>query len=193
MNHIKKLYNWMGQKTYSKNATAWLSALFFVEAIFFLPVDPILMLFCINRPNKSLFYAAIATVSSVAGGVAGYLIGYFLWSSLGLKLVTWIISESVFWGAVKKYELYQNLTVLIAGFTPLPYKAITLSAGFCRLPLIPFISYSLISRGARFFLVAGLLRFYGERIKGFIDQYFNLLVVSFVMIVIASCYLFNFL
>ena len=75
---------------------------------------------------------------------------------------------------------------VIAGFTPLPYKAITLSAGFCGLPLIPFVLCSLLSRGARFFLVAGLLRLWGGQVKYFIDRYFNQLVVLFVALIVIS-------
>jgi len=181
---LKKIYNWMGKKTYSRYADQWLAALFFIEAVFFIPVDPLLMLFCIENRKKSLYYASIATVSSVMGGIFGYFIGAFLWGSVGVKLVSWFISEAAFGRAVQTYKFYQNWAVLIAGFTPLPYKAITLSAGFCQLPIIPFIVCSLISRGARFFLVAGLLRIWGGQVKYFIDRYFNQLVVLFVALVI---------
>ena len=131
MNFIRKTYNWMGNKVYSKHANTWLATLFFIEAVFFIPVDPILILFCVNNRKKSLKYASIATISSVAGGIFGFLIGKLMWNSIGIKLVNLVISEATFNSAIMKYQLYQNWAVLIAGFTPLPYKAITLSAGFC--------------------------------------------------------------
>ena len=189
MKIIRKIYDWMGSKVDSKYAIYWLSILFFTEAIFFFPVDPLLILFCVQNSKRSFYYAAIATVSSILGGVAGYTIGSLMWQSVGIKMVSWIISEATFNNAVLKYKLYQNWAVLIAGFTPLPYKAITLSAGFCNLPLIPFVVFSLISRGTRFFLVAGTIYIWGAQIKDFIDRYFNQLVVLFTVILVFSFWL----
>lgn len=189
MKIIRKIYDWMGAKVESAYATTWLSFLFFIEAFFFIPVDPLLIIFCVQKSKKSLYYAAVATLSSVAGGFVGYIIGSVMWNSIGLKLVSWIISEQTFHNAVLKYKLYQNWAVLIAGFTPLPYKAITLSAGFCKLPIIPFLVFSLISRGARFFLVAGIIRIWGAQIKYFIDRYFNQLVILFTVLLVLSIWL----
>ncbi len=176
----------MGSKTSSRYANHWLAGLFFVEAFFFIPVDPLLILFCIENRKKSFYFASIATISSVFGGLFGYFIGAALWESIGIKLVNWIISENTFFKAVGTYKLYQNWAVLIAGFTPLPYKAITLSAGFCKLPILPFLTCSLISRGARFFLVAGLLRIWGAQVKSFIDRYFNHLVLLFAVLIVVG-------
>ncbi len=178
----------MGEKTLSPRANLWLASMFFIEAFFFVPVDPLLILFCIQNKNKSLYYATIATISSVLGGAFGYFIGAILWSSVGAKLVSLFVSQNSFDQAVKIYKLYQNWAVLIAGFTPIPYKAITLSAGFCNLPIIPFIVFSIIGRGARFFLVAGLLRIWGDKVKYFIDRYFNQLVLLFVFLVVVCFY-----
>lgn len=188
MEVIKKIYDWLAKKTHSPYADYWLAGLFFIEAVFFIPVDPMLILYCIENRKKSLYYATIATLSSVLGGIFGYFIGAFLWNSIGIKLVNWFISEVSFYKAVGKYKLYQNWAVLIAGFTPLPYKAITLSAGFCKLPIMPFVICSLISRGSRFFLVAGLLKIFGGQVKHFIDRYFNQLVLLFVVLIIAGVY-----
>ena len=189
MKFIRKIYDWMASKVHSKYAIWWLSCLFFVEAFFFFPVDPLLILFCIENNRRSFFYAAVATVSSILGGLAGYAIGALMWQSVGMKLVTFVISEATFNSAVLKYKLYQNWAVLIAGFTPLPYKAITISAGFCNLPILPFVVFSLISRGARFFLISGAIYFWGAKIKYFIDRYFNQLVISFTVIFVLSFWL----
>lgn len=189
MKIIKKAYDWMGSKVHSKYSNVWLSALFFIEAVFFVPVDPILILFCVENNKKSLRYAFIATISSVAGGIFGYFIGSFMWQSIGAKLVTWFITPQTFESAVLKYKLYQNWAVLIAGFTPLPYKAITLSAGFCQLPILPFILFSFIARGTRFFLIALTIRIWGPQIKYFIDRYFNQLVIIFTIVLISSFWL----
>ncbi|MFC1894689.1 YqaA family protein [Candidatus Dependentiae bacterium] len=189
MKIIRNIYDWMSSKVDSKYAIFWLSILFFTEAIFFFPVDPLLILFCVQNSKRSFFYATIATFSSLLGGILGYTIGALMWKSVGIKMVTWIISEATFNNAVLKYKLYQSWAVLIAGFTPLPYKVITLSAGFCNLPLIPFIVFSLISRGARFFLIAGIIYTWGSQIKYFIDRYFNQLVLLFTILMILSFWL----
>jgi len=187
VNWIRKIYDWMGSKVQSDYADWWLMGLFFIESsIFFIPVDPLLILFCIENRRKSIYYAAISTVASVLGGVFGYLIGAFVWQSIGAFLVHWIIGEPVFYGFVERYKIYQNVAVLIAGFTPMPYKVVTISAGFCKLPIVPFIMYSFIARGARFFLVAWAIKIWGAKIKEIIDKYFNLLVVIFVLMVVGS-------
>lgn len=184
MQWVRKVYDWMGTKVHSPYAPLWLISLFFIEAFcFIIPVDPLLILFCIERPKKSLTYATISLVASVTGGAFGYFIGSVLWNSVGQTLVALVVSPAAFERMRLKYALYQNWAVLIAGFSPLPYKAVTLSAGFCKLPLVPFIFYSVIARGARFFLIAGAIRIWGAPIKSFIDRYFNQLVVSFVALV----------
>lgn len=189
MEFLRKIYLWMGSKTKSPYADAWLAILFFIEAVFFIPVDPLLILYCIENKKKSFYYAFVATASSVSGGIFGYVLGACLWSTVGGSLVKTVISEASFEKAVATYELYQNWAVLIAGFTPLPYKAITLSAGFCGLPIMPFIICSILSRGARFFLVASLLRIWGTQVKHFIDRYFNQLVLLFVFLLLLCFWL----
>lgn len=189
MKFIRKIYDWMGTKVGSPYADLWLVTLFFIESSFFIiPVDPLLILYCIANSKRSLYYATIATAASVAGGAFGYAIGAFMWQSIGTFLVHWVISEQTFHDVVAKYKIYQNLAVLIGGFTPVPYKAVTISAGFCGLDFIPFIIYSCIGRGARFFLVAGSIRIWGPQIKYFIDRYFDQLVVIFMLIVFLSIY-----
>lgn len=181
---LKRAYDWMGTHVHTPYATPFLAALFFIESIFFIPVDPILMLFCLEDRRKSLYFAFVATIASVTGGIAAYFIGYAVWETFGQWLVALLFSQETFNNALRLYRDYESWAVLIAGFTPVPYKAVTLTAGFCKLPLIPFIVYSLIARGARFFLVASVIRIWGNEIKGFIDRYFNLLVVLFALLVI---------
>ncbi|MBS1988155.1 DedA family protein [Candidatus Dependentiae bacterium] len=188
MKAIRIVYDWMGSKVQQPYAEWWLVAFFFIESsIFIIPVDPLLILFCLQNSNRGLHYAAIATFASVAGGAFGYLIGACMWQTIGAQLVYWLISESTFNALVAKYTLYETWAVLIGGFTPVPYKAITISAGFCKLPFAPFIIFSLIARAARFFMLAGAIYYWGPMIKTFIDKYFNTLVVAFALLVIGSC------
>lgn len=187
MKVIRNIYDWMGSKVGSAYADAWLIALFFIESSFFIiPVDPLLILYCISNTKRSLYYAAIATMASVAGGIFGYFIGSVMWYGIGQVLVKWLISEKTFYDVVAKYKLYQNWAVLLAGFTPIPYKAVTISAGFCNLAFVPFVTCSILARGARFFLIAGAIKMWGPQIKDFINQYFNYLVVAFTLMVILS-------
>ncbi len=188
MRSIRRVYDWFGTRVHSPYAYWWLVGLFFIESsFFFIPVDPLLILFCVEDKRRSIFFATIATLASVFGGIFGYLIGWLLWDSIGITLVRWIISEATFAHVVGKYTLYQAWAVFIAGFTPVPYKAVTISAGFCKLPFIPFVFYSAISRGLRFFLVAGSIRLWGDHIKIFIEKYFNYLVIVFTIVLVLSC------
>ncbi len=187
MNVVRKVYNWAESKVDSPFALWWLAFLFCIESIFFIPIDPILLLYCLGNIKRSFFYATVATVSSVVGGVMAYFIGAWMWQSLGSSLVTWLISEQTFNSMLLKYKLYQNWAILIGGFLPIPYKAITLSAGYCRLDLFSFILFSFIARGARFFLMAGAIKIWGNGIRILIDKYFNQLVILFIILVVLSC------
>ena len=181
----------MGTQVHKSYATPLLAILFFIEAIFFVPVDPLLILFCLENRKKSIFFATVATISSVIGGAVAYYIGFQFWEMFGKKLIGLVTSEKTFEHIKTQYELYESWAVLIAGFTPLPYKAVTLTAGFCKLPFVPFIVYSFIARGARFFLVAITIKIWGAAIKNFIDKYFNLLAIIFILLVILTVWVFK--
>jgi len=187
---LKRMYNWCGQQVHTAYAVPLLALLFFVEAIFFVPVDPLLILYCIEDRMQAFYFATIATISSVMGGLMAYFIGFALWEACGRALVGILFSPETFSNVVHSYEQYESWAVLIAGFTPIPYKAITLSAGFCKLPLVPFIIFSLIGRGARFYLIAFGIRLWGDRVKEYIDRYFNLLVIFFTLLVVGTCWWF---
>lgn len=187
MKVIRKAYDWMGSKVGSPHADLWLVFLFFIESSFFIiPVDPLLILYCIAHARRALYYATLATGASVLGGLFGYAIGAVMWKSVGAVLVKWLISEHTFAHLVSNYKQYEYWVVLLGAFTPIPYKAITISAGFCGISLFPFVFCSIIGRGARFFLVAGAIRLWGPGIKTFIDVYFNQLVIAFSIILVLS-------
>lgn len=182
---IRKLYDQMGTLAHSTYADAILALFFFIEAMFFFPADPLLILFCVERPKKSFYYATIATIFSVIGGIAAYHIGMFIWAAVGQKMVTLFTTPETFEYLCTQYRTYQNYAVLASGLTPVvPYKAITLTAGFCRLPLVPFIICSLIARGARFYLIGAVVYWWGIEVKLFIDAHFNKLVLAFVTLVL---------
>ena len=174
---LKRIYIRLGNYVASPYADYILALLCYIEALFFFPVDPLLMLYCLENRSKSLYYATIATISSVAGGTTGYFIGYTLWESFGQRMVFMFFTPDQFSYAVNLLKSHEALAIFIGGFTPIPYKLFTLCAGFCKLSLTSFILFSLLSRGARFFLIAGIIQIWGDPIKEYIDRYFNFLVV----------------
>lgn len=187
---FRKIYDWFGKISKTKYGLPILCFFFFIESIFFfIPVDPLLIIYCCEHRKKSLYFALVATISSVFGGIVAYFIGAFLWNIVGYKIVLYFSSMESFNKLVNIYTQYESMAVLVAALTPVPYKVVTLSAGFCQLPFIPFVFYSFIGRGIRFFAIALLIRIFGDKIKNFIDQYFNLLVALFTILVLLSLFL----
>ena len=188
--YTKKLYSWLIHLCDHQHFDILLAILFFCEAIFFpIPIDPLLVLACLKNKTRFLYYGMLATVSSVLGGITAYFIGVYLWDTIGIRLISLISTPKNFDLACHKLEIYESWAVLIAGFTPFPYKAITLTTGFCRAPLGPFIIFSLISRGARFMLIAAFAKRYGTKVQQYIDHYGTYLLILFTLIFIISCFL----
>lgn len=153
-----------------------------------------LIVYCIEHRKKAYWYAFLATVGSVLGGITGYIIGYWLWESLGQtiihnRFVNKIIKPDDFSYLCDLYKEHEYLAIFIAGFTPVPYKAATFSAGFCKLGFIPFVICSFFARGARFFLYAIVISIWGEKIKEYLDRYFNLLVLLIILLISVSIWL----
>lgn len=165
----------------------------FVESSFFpLPPDVFLIAMCVAIPLKSFRYAAICSVGSVLGGGFGYGLGYWFMDSVGMPIVEW-------YGITGKYEMVQQYfrdydvwIVGTAGFTPIPYKLFTITAGSVQSNFITFMAVSLVARSARFFLVAGLIWKFGSRITEFIDRYFNILSILFVILLGGGFFLVKF-
>lgn len=194
LSNVRKLYDWMGNQVHSRYADVVLGILFYLEAIFFLPTDPMLIVYCIERRDRAYYYATIATLSSVIGGLTGYFIGYSLWHTVGQQiihnpLVSYVMTPETFTHLCGLYKKYEALAILAAAFTPIPYKAATLTAGFCNLSVAPFIIASLIGRGARFYLYAITISIWGKQIKQYIDRYFNLLVLCAMVLIAGAVWL----
>lgn len=185
MNVLRQTYDWMCKQVHSTYATPVLALLFFIEAtILFIPVDPLLIIYCLEHRNHAWYYATIATTFSVLGGLCGYAIGFTLWQTIGPLFLKYIISPHTFDTAVLKFKYYEAFAVFIAGVSPIPYKAVTIGAGFCHLPIMPFIIWSIIARGARFYLLAFIIARWGNEVKEYIDRYFNILIMLFVLLVL---------
>ena len=187
MNIFRKLYNWTLKKSSHKNAPWFLSIISFAESSFFpIPPDIILIPMVIAKRTKAFIFATICTLSSVFGGILGYLIGYLLFNSIGIFLVNFYHLEDAVGQFKAYYAQYGAWVVIIAGFTPFPFKVITIASGLFQLNLIIFIFCSFISRGARFYLVSTILYFLGEKFEVFIDKYFNYLTILFFILLIGS-------
>ncbi len=163
-------------------------ALFFfsvAESSFFpIPPDVFLMALCIATPKKSFHFAAICSVGSVLGGAIGYGLGFGFMDIIGTHILEW-------YGLTEKYVLVQDLyrkydawAVGAAGFTPLPYKLFTITAGAFKINFMTFMFASLISRSARFFLVSALIYRFGVPVRSFIEKYFNVLTIIFLILLV---------
>ncbi len=170
----------------------------FVESsVFPIPPDAFLIAMVLGARSRAWRFALIASAASVLGGIAGYGVGHWLWwSGPGeLSQVAQFFFDRVPGFTVEKFERVQAQyeswgfwVVFTAGFTPLPYKVITISAGAFDISFAVFVMASLLSRSARFFLVAGLLWRYGEPVRDFIDRRFDLLAVLFVVLLLGGLY-----
>lgn len=149
-----------------RHASRYLSALSFAESSFFpIPPDVMLAPMVLARRDRAWFLAGLTTVASVAGGLFGYLIGKFLFGTVAEPIIEFYDARSAFERARTWFEIYGVWVVFVAGFTPIPYKIFTISAGLIGMSLVPFMLASLVGRGARFFLVAGLILLGGEALE----------------------------
>lgn len=184
---LRRLYTWTLAKAADPRATWWLALFAFVEASFFpVPPHPLLGVMCLAEPRKALRFALIATLASVAGGLLGYAIGHFLYESVGAQLLHWLGLEQSFPKAAC-YLREMGFWIFVAkGATPIPFKLLTITAGFIAMPLGTFLLAALVSRAISFLIVGLLFRLFGAPIKAFIDRYLALVTAGFVVLVVAG-------
>jgi membrane protein YqaA with SNARE-associated domain len=203
MKLLRKLYDWVLHWADTRYGAAALFVLAFAESSFFpIPPDPLLIALVLGSQKKAFKFATICLVGSVTGALFGYVIGHFLWwtPSNEFSPVAHFFFNNVpgftiplFYEIQKLYIKYDFWIIFTAGFTPLPYKVITISSGAFNINILMFIVASIISRGARFFLVAALIWKYGPSIKIFIDKYFNWLAILFTVLLIGGFILIKYL
>ena len=184
----RRLYVWTMDKAAGPFAEYWLALFAFVEASFFpIPPHPVLGLMCLANPKRAIRYAIITTLASVAGGLLGYAIGHFLFASIGEQLLHALhLTQSFPYAACKLRGDAGFLAIIVKGATPIPFKLITITAGFIGMPLGKFVLASVISRSISFLIVGILFRLFGAPIKAWIDKYLGLAVVGFVALVVAG-------
>lgn len=193
---LRRLYDWVLHWAFTPYGAWALFILAFAESSFFpVPPDPLLMALCLGAPAKSLRFAGIATLASVVGGIAGYAIGAGIWGAADTFFFTYVpgVSPESFERVRLLYEQYDFWAVFAAGLSPIPYKVFTISSGVFGINLLIFAVASLLSRGLRFFLVAGLIYRYGKPVSRFIDRYFDLLSFLFVVLLVGGFLVIEFL
>ena len=176
----KKIISWSRMP----NADRYLFALSFSESSFFpIPPDVMLIPMCLANRSKIWYLAGITTISSVLGGVLGYLLGYLVFD----LIEAWLLNSD-YWSSYETARLWFDkwglFAVLLAGFSPIPYKIFTIAAGITGVNIFGFILFSILGRGARFFLIAALIYVGGDAFKHIIEKYINILGWFIVVIVL---------
>ena len=186
MRFLKRLYDWVLHWANTPYGIPALFLLAFAESSFFpIPPDVLLIALSLSIPKKAFKYAAVCTIGSVLGGVLGYILGWQFWELAKGILFKYI--DPAGFEIVRNYFIkYEAWAVSIAGFTPIPYKVFTISAGFLRADFMVFFIASALSRGARFFLVSLLIFHFGPSIRSFIDRYFNILTFVFMALLLGG-------
>lgn len=184
---LRKTYDWMMRKAADEKAPWALGVVSFIESSFF-PIPPDVMLIPMVMANrqKAWWYATIATVTSVLGGLLGYAIGYYLYEAVGIPILEFYGKANALDGFIAFVHDYGVPAVIIKGMTPIPYKVVTIAAGVAKMDLLAFIGASIIARAMRFYLVAGLLYFFGEPIRDFIEKRLTLVTTLFVVLLVGG-------
>ena len=196
MRWLRNLYDWVLKWSNSKYGPLMLGWMAFAEASFFpIPPDVLLIPLALGLRAKALRLAFICSLGSILGAIFGYVIGSYLWWE-GVNQFSWLarlffdvipgFTPEIFYSIQAKYEIWNFWVVFTAGFTPIPFKVITISAGAFEINFILFVIASTLSRSARFFLLSALIWKFGEPMRVFIDKYFNLLAIIFMILLIGS-------
>jgi membrane protein YqaA with SNARE-associated domain len=191
---LRRLYDWTLALSARPSAPYALGIVSFAESSFFpVPPDVMLVPMCLAKPERAWFYALICTITSVLGGLLGYAIGALLYDSVG----AWLFR---FYGLTEgaeafraSYAHYGHWIILGKGLTPIPFKLVTITSGFAGYNLFWFVVLSIVTRGARFFILALLLSRFGPSIRGLIDRHFNAIAVGAVVAFVGGFAAFRFL
>ena len=184
---IHSLYRRITDLAASPKAVWWLIIIAMAEAsVFPIPVDLMLVPMILTRQDRAWFLATVCTVSSVIGGVIGWLLGAFLMKHIGMPIAHFYHADGRILALEDLFRRYGIWIILGKGLTPLPYKFVTLAAGAAHFPLLPFIAASVTTRGARFFLEAALLKAFGEPVREFIEKRLTVILLILLVVIVAG-------
>lgn len=184
---MKRLYDWMMRMAADRRAPHALFWVSFAESSFFpIPPDVMLIPMVLADRARAWFFASLATISSVLGGIAGYAIGYYFIDTVGRPILEFYGKAESFAQFQQLFNEYGVLILIVKGMTPIPYKVLTITAGVTHMAFLPFVLASIVARAMRFFLVAGLLYWFGQPIKAFIEQRLSLVTTVGVVLLVGG-------
>ncbi len=184
---LRKLYDRTMALAAHRHAIWALALIAFIESsVFPIPPDVLQIAMTLADRSRAWVNAAVATIASTLGGVAGYAIGVFLFETVGRWILDVYGYTEQFAEFAQLYNAYGAWIVFMAGFTPFPYKVVTIASGVTQLDFLTFVVASAVGRGGRFFLVAGLLYWFGPPIKAFIEKYLGLLTIAFFVLLLGG-------
>jgi membrane protein YqaA with SNARE-associated domain len=184
---VRRLYDWVLSWAETPYGPLALFVLSFAEASFFpIPPDPLLIALCLGLRKRSLWFAGLCTAASVLGGLAGYLIGFGAFETVGRPIIEFYGKSGEFEELAQTFRNNGDTAVLVAALTPIPYKLVTITAGAVQMNLAAFTGASIIGRGARFFALAVLIWWKGDAIAGFIERWFEILAVVFAVLLVGG-------
>lgn len=182
---VRRLYDWVLSWAESPYGTLALFLIAVAESSFFpIPPDVLLIALALSIPTKAFRFAMWCTIGSVLGGVIGYYIGWGLWQTVEPLLIPKVFSAEKFAEVTGWYDEYGIPIVFIAGFSPIPYKVFTVAGGVAQINLLAFTLTSIVARGARFYLVALVIRHFGDQAKAFIDKHFEWVTLAFCVLLV---------
>jgi membrane protein YqaA with SNARE-associated domain len=182
---LRRLYDWVLSWAAHAYGAYALFLIAFVESSFFpIPPDVLLIALALGKPESAYRFALICSVGFVLGGVFGYVIGWQLMAAVGMPILELYNAVGKFEEVREAFLHYGGWAVAIAGFTPIPYKVVTIASGAVHLSFITFLVASALSRSARFYLASGLIYYFGPTVRTFIDKYFNILTIVFTVLLL---------
>ncbi len=184
---MKEIYDWTMRKAASENAPNALFAVSFIESSFFpIPPDVMLVPMVLADRTKAWWYATLATIGSVIGGAFGYAIGFYFFEAHGEPIFRFNGKAESFNTFTQWFNEWGVWIILAKGMTPFPYKVLTIAAGVAHMPFFAFMAASVLARAMRFYLVAGLLYYFGEPIRDFIEKRLTLVMTLFLVALIGG-------
>jgi membrane protein YqaA with SNARE-associated domain len=190
---FRRLYDKVLSWSSHQHAPYYLAGVSFVESSFFpIPPDVMLIPMIMSKPSKIWRYTFITILASVIGGLFGYALGFYAFETIGLPMINALALQSSYEKAVQWFAHYGFIAVLIAGFTPIPYKLFTIAAGVSQMALLPFIVASILGRTLRFLIVAGLVRLLGKRLEPMILKYIEKIGWGMIALLVIGLLLYNF-
>lgn len=184
---LRKLYDRVMRLAERPDALKWLAVVSFAESSFFpVPPDAMIVPMVLARPDRAWRIAIVCTMASVIGGFLGYAIGYFLFEAVGQPIIDFYGFQEGFHRFQEEFQHWGLWIILIKGMTPIPYKIVTIASGVAKFDLLVFGIASLVTRGARFFLVAALLKAFGPSLRTFIERYLTLVTTALLLAILAG-------